>query len=53
MPLGNREGGSCEEAESEYLPDMLCKELRDTVNCTMELEWTPFFAQRAEKGAFL
>ena len=33
MPLGNWEGGRCAETKSEYLPDVLYKELRITANC--------------------
>ena len=33
MSLGNREGGRCDEAKSEYLANVLYKELRITANC--------------------
>ena len=51
MPLGNREGGRCVEAESGYRPDVLCKELRFTADCIFDVK-SPFFVQRTEKGDF-
>ena len=49
MPLGNWEGGRCCETKSEYLPDVLCKELRITANCVDPMGMSPFFAQRAKR----
>ena len=47
MPLGNREGNRSREAESEYLANVLYKELRYTANCdTLVDEFnSPFFVQ--------
>lgn len=54
MPLGNWEGGRCEEAESEYLLDVLCKELRVTANCaTIEGEISFLCAADKERRFFM